>query len=163
MYKARVIRELDKLSKCPPTGYTILGDNTDNNMTLQVTTSIGTGNVKLTVPERYPIHPPIVAFIAPVPFHPNIDRNGNICLDLLKAEGWRPTYDLFKVLEAVRLLLDYPNVDDPLNLEAAELYTKDRQAYNARNMNIAVMRQTVMRRPLSSSADGAKTQKINPP
>ncbi len=37
----------------------------------------------VSIPDRYPFVPPSVTFKTPV-YHPNIDRKGTICLDLLK-------------------------------------------------------------------------------
>ena len=37
----------------------------------------------LKFPQGYPYIPPVVTFESPC-FHPNVDENGNICLDILK-------------------------------------------------------------------------------
>lgn len=66
---------------------------------------------------RYPFEPVSIVFQPPAPYHPNIDSNGRICLDLLKmppAGTWRPTVTLMAVLEALLVLLREPNPDDPL-------------------------------------------------
>ena len=39
--------------------------------------------LSLTFPSRYPYTAPIVKFITPC-YHPNVDNQGNICLDILK-------------------------------------------------------------------------------
>lgn len=36
---------------------------------------------KVTVPENFPIEPPIVKLPEPI-FHPNIDMDGNVCLNI---------------------------------------------------------------------------------
>lgn len=53
--------------------------------------------------------------------HPNIAVDtGEICLDLLK-DAWTPTYGILESVRAVRMLLAYPEVDSPLNVDAAVL------------------------------------------
>ena len=43
----------------------------------------GVFKLDVAVPEEYPIQPPSVRFVTRV-YHPNIDADGRICLDLLK-------------------------------------------------------------------------------
>lgn len=58
-----------------------------------------------------------MTFLPPIPYHPNIDGEGRICLDMIKmppSGAWRPTVTLLSLLYAVRMLLVEPNPDDPL-------------------------------------------------
>lgn len=87
--------------------------------------------ISMEFSEKYPIKPPKVKFTANIPYHPNVYRSGDICLDVLQ-NAWTPAYQIDSVLKSIRSLLTDPNVDSPANAEAARLYSNDRQEYDAR-------------------------------
>eukprot|EP00039_Didymoeca_costata_P026877 m.16899 g.16899 ORF g.16899 m.16899 type:complete len:184 (-) comp5834_c0_seq2:190-741(-) len=69
-------------------------------------------------------------------YHPNIDRDGNICLNILR-EDWRPVLNLQAVIFGLVYLFLEPNPDDPLHKEAAEVMRKDRSKF-IRNVDNAM-------------------------
>lgn len=80
----------------------------------------GLFKLELFLPEDYPMSAPKVRFITKI-YHPNIDRLGRICLDILK-DKWSPALQIRTVLLSIQALLSAPNPDDPLANDVAELW-----------------------------------------
>jgi ubiquitin-conjugating enzyme E2 M len=71
----------------------------------------------------YPHEPPKIHCTQRI-YHPNIDLDGNVCLNILR-EDWNPVLDLNAVLYGLQFLFLEPNPEDPLNKEAAETLTRN--------------------------------------
>jgi len=78
----------------------------------------GIFKLELFLPEEYPMAPPKVRFLTKM-YHPNIDKLGRICLDILK-DKWSPALQVRTVLLSIQALLSAPNPDDPLANDVAE-------------------------------------------
>lgn len=87
----------------------------------------GVFKLSIQFPADYPFRCPHVKFLTPI-YHPNINRAGLICLDILK-NMWSPALTISKVLLSIESLLTDPNPKDPLVPEIADLYLRDRAAY----------------------------------
>lgn len=83
----------------------------------------GMFSFSITVPEDYPHKPPKVKCNTRV-YHPNIDLDGNVCLNILR-QDWKPVLTLSSILYGLQLLFLEPNPDDPLNKEAAKLLKRN--------------------------------------
>jgi len=69
-------------------------------------------------------------------YHPNIDMDGNVCLNILR-EDWKPVLNLNAVIVGLQFLFLEPNASDPLNKEAAEDLRSNREGFK-RNVRSAM-------------------------
>ncbi|RKP06703.1 ubiquitin-conjugating enzyme E2 C [Thamnocephalis sphaerospora] len=87
--------------------------------------------ISMLFPANYPYSAPAVYFESTC-YHPNVDLQGNICLDILK-EQWSAVYNVQTILLSLQSLLGEPNNDSPLNTEAAELW-ENQEAFRVQLM-----------------------------
>ncbi|KAA8545943.1 hypothetical protein F0562_020606 [Nyssa sinensis] len=77
----------------------------------------GTFAFSFQVPPVYPHEPPKVKCKTKV-YHPNIDLEGNVCLNILR-EDWKPVLNINTIIYGLFHLFTQPNYEDPLNHDAA--------------------------------------------
>jgi len=132
----RIQKELADLQRDPPANCSA-GANDDSDLFNWTASIMGpddssyTGGVfflNIQFPNDYPFKPPKVNFTTRI-YHPNINSNGAICLDILK-DQWSPALTISKVLLSISSLLTDPNPDDPLVPEIAHVYKTDRTRYD---------------------------------
>lgn len=132
----RINKELNDLRKEPPSNISAgpVGDDLFN-WTATISGPEDTpyhGGVfflSIRFPQDYPFKPPKINFTTKL-FHPNVNLNGSICLDILK-DQWSPALTISRVLLSISSLLSDANPDDPLWPEAADLYKNNREKFNA--------------------------------
>ncbi|CAJ0929233.1 unnamed protein product, partial [Mesorhabditis belari] len=121
----RIIKETQRLMQDPVPGIAATPD--DNNaryfhvsITGPDDSPFAGGDFKLELflPEEYPMAAPKVRFMTKI-YHPNIDKLGRICLDILK-DKWSPALQIRTVLLSIQALLSAPNPEDPLATDVAE-------------------------------------------
>lgn len=97
---------------------------------------------QMRFPSDFPFSPPNFRF-TPAIFHPNVYRDGRLCISILHqggdptseepdSETWSPAQTVESVLISIVSLLEDPNVSSPANVDAAISYRKSRDQYNER-------------------------------
>lgn len=93
----------------------------------------------LSFPQSYPLMPPTMTFLTPVPFHPNVYPSGAVCISILHppeddkygyesaSERWSPVQSPETILISVISLLHSPNDESPANVEAAVLWREEQK------------------------------------
>jgi ubiquitin-conjugating enzyme E2 M len=87
----------------------------------------GTFLFSFSVPQTYPHDPPKVKCLTKV-YHPNIDLEGNVCLNILREE-WSPVLSISSIIYGLHFLFLAPNTEDPLNKEAATMMERNRASF----------------------------------
>uniref|UniRef100_A0A0G4HT07 UBC core domain-containing protein n=1 Tax=Chromera velia CCMP2878 TaxID=1169474 RepID=A0A0G4HT07_9ALVE len=128
----RMQKELEELEL--PSCCTISFPNKDDLMKFDITITPDEGFWKgatykftFNVPGGYPHQPPKVKCETKI-YHPNIDLQGNICLNLLR-EDWKPVLAISSVVFGLIHLFLEPNPEDPLNHEAAKLARENKTEF----------------------------------
>lgn len=123
----RIVKETMRLLQEPVPGISAVPDENNARYFHVIVTGPsdspfegGLFKLELFLPEDYPMSAPKVRFITKI-YHPNIDRLGRICLDILK-DKWSPALQIRTVLLSIQALLSAPNPDDPLANDVAELW-----------------------------------------
>lgn len=127
-------RELKALDEGPPQGIRVLL-NEDNiaNIQAEIEGPVGTPyegglfKMRLVLGSEFPQAPPKGYFLTRI-FHPNVAKNGEICVNVLKKD-WKPSLGLRHVLLVIRCLLIEPFPESALNEEAGKMLMEDYDAY----------------------------------
>lgn len=126
----RITKELARLQASPPPGV-LAYPMANNPRHLDVFIAGpadscfqgGIFHVELFLPADYPMVPPKIHFLTKI-YHPNVDRVGRICLDILK-DNWSPALLVDRVCLSLQQLMGSPNPDDPLDNTVADHWKRD--------------------------------------
>ncbi|CAF0760573.1 unnamed protein product [Adineta steineri] len=133
MGRLRIMRDFADLNALPSTCEVIQPDLSDiSQFTIIISPDDGfykNGRFifSIDIPSDYPNKPPKVKCTQTI-YHPNINLEGNVCLNILR-DDWRPMLTIETVILGLIFLFLEPNADDPLNHDAAAILKKDRNIF----------------------------------
>ncbi|XP_043337514.1 ubiquitin/ISG15-conjugating enzyme E2 L6 isoform X2 [Cervus canadensis] len=86
-------------------------------------------SVCISFPREYPFQPPTVKFTTRI-YHPNVDRDGRVCLPIISKKNWKASTRICQVLEALNVLVNQPEPGEPVRLELAEQLIQDPELFD---------------------------------
>ncbi|KAJ3321921.1 NEDD8-conjugating protein ubc12 [Boothiomyces sp. JEL0866] len=129
----RIQKDLSELTNLPKS---MKLDFVDPNNVFEFTLTIkpdegfyqhGVFQFSIKINPNYPHEAPKVLCLQKI-YHPNIDLEGNVCLNILR-EDWKPVLNLNAILVGLQYLFLEPNADDPLNKTAAAVLRSNRKEF----------------------------------
>ncbi|KAK9477656.1 ubiquitin-conjugating enzyme/RWD-like protein [Lipomyces japonicus] len=90
----------------------------------------GTFKLELVLPPQYPFQPPTLSFVTKI-YHPNVLKDGTVCIPLLRTDQWKPACKLLTVIDLAIALLREPNGDDAIEDSVAEVWKNNPVKYIA--------------------------------
>lgn len=130
----QITRELCELTKNPLEGVRVIF-NEDDITSIQADIDGppgtpyfgGSFRIRLVLGKNFPSTPPKGFFMTKI-FHPNVGRNGEICVNTLKKD-WKQDLGIKHILLTVKCLLIVPNPESALNEEAGKMLLEQYDDY----------------------------------
>lgn len=130
----QISRELCDLTQNPLEGIRVVFNEDDiTNVQADIDGPHGTPyyggsfRIRLVLGKNFPISPPKGFFVTKI-FHPNVGRNGEICVNTLKKD-WNQDLGIKHILLTIKCLLIVPNPESALNEEAGKLILEQYEDY----------------------------------
>nr|BAA20373.1 UbcP3 [Schizosaccharomyces pombe] len=144
----RLMKEYKELTENGPDGITAGPSNEDDFFTWDCLIQGPDGTpfegglypATLKFPSDYPLGPPTLKFECEF-FHPNVYKDGTVCISILHAPGddpnmyessserWSPVQSVEKILLSVMSMLAEPNDESGANIDACKMWREDREEY----------------------------------
>ncbi|XP_055098860.1 ubiquitin/ISG15-conjugating enzyme E2 L6 isoform X1 [Symphalangus syndactylus] len=131
----RVAKELEDLQKKPPPYLRNLSSDDANVLVWHALLlpdeppyHLKAFSLCISFPQEYPFKPPMIKFTTKI-YHPNVDENGQVCLPIISNENWKPCTKTCQVLEALSVLVNRPNIKEPLRMDLADLLTQNPELF----------------------------------
>jgi ubiquitin-conjugating enzyme E2 N len=132
MVEKRITKEIEKLEAQKEQGLDIFTTKDNNRYVFMkligpkdTPYENGIFYIEFYFPDDYPSCPPEARFLTKI-FHPNIDKIGRICLDILK-DKWTAAFQLRTIGLSLMVLLSEPNLNDPLDSNVASKFKADKK------------------------------------
>jgi ubiquitin-conjugating enzyme E2 G1 len=105
-------------------------------------------NGVIEFPSNYPFSPPVIKF-APGLYHPNVYKDGKVCISILHegvdetnyedtSERWSPVQTIQTIFLSIISLFHSPNCDSPANVDASILYRKSIKEFTKYIRSLAI-------------------------
>jgi ubiquitin-conjugating enzyme E2 G1 len=150
--RAILLKEYKALTKTPPEGISVgLVNNQIDEWEVFIQGPPDTlyeggwFNANLKFPHDFPNNPPKMKFTTPNFWHPNVYKDGRVCISILHEakedelnpqeridEKWRPIISVEAILVSVLSMLSDPNFESPANIDASVMMKSDTKAYKKR-------------------------------
>uniref|UniRef100_A0A1B6MH50 Ubiquitin-conjugating enzyme E2 S n=1 Tax=Graphocephala atropunctata TaxID=36148 RepID=A0A1B6MH50_9HEMI len=163
----QVGKELQDLIKIPPEGIKVnLNEQDITDIQALIEGPAGTPyaggvfKVKLVLGKDFPQGPPKAFFLTKI-FHPNVAKNGEICVNTLKKD-WKPDLGIKHILLTIKCLLIVPNAESALNEEAGKLLLEHYDDYSQRARMMTEIHASASKLPkpgLETAAEGPMAKK----
>mmetsp|Transcript_46339 Transcript_46339/g.74301 ORF Transcript_46339/g.74301 Transcript_46339/m.74301 type:complete len:193 (-) Transcript_46339:19-597(-) len=111
----------------------------------------------LAFPPEFPSKPPEMRFKTPGFWHPNVYKDGKVCISILHEakedqfnqqesidEKWRPILSIEAVILSVMSMLSEPNFESPANIDASVMWKKEPENYKKRIRKLVRKSQEIM-------------------
>lgn len=105
-------------------------------------------HAEMVFPIDYPMNPPKMKFLSPM-HHPNIYKDGSVCISILHKAGddptgyepanerWSPVQCIRTIVLSVIVILNEPNTDSPADIDAAKERNKNKDDYEQKVREMA--------------------------
>lgn len=130
----QISRELCELTQNPPEGIRVVFNEEDvTSVQADIDGPSGTPyyggsfRVRLVLGKNFPTAPPKGFFVTKI-FHPNVGKNGEICVNTLKKD-WKQDLGIKHILLTIKCLLIVPNPESALNEEAGKMLLEQYEDY----------------------------------
>lgn len=123
----------------------------------------GSFRIRLLLGKNFPASPPKGFFVTRI-FHPNVGRNGEICVNTLKKD-WNQDLGIKHILLTIKCLLIVPNPESALNEEAGKMILEQYEDYYKRAKMLTDIHAPKTRSINTCSSDcqqAASSSSVNP-